>query len=283
MKFIKKDGFNIPVIGFGTYEIGDDETKAMKELEVLEYGFSNYKMQMIDTAEMYGNGKSENLISKFIATHKREDLYIIDKILPENAENNLYLESCIKSLKRLKTTYIDLYLLHWRANVDLQDMVNNMEKLVEYGLIKRWGVSNFDVSDMEELFKCDKGSNCFLNQCLYNLSERGVEYDLIPWCEKHNVLFMAYSPIAHNNFYKSIIKKSDEIQSLSKNQNESIESLMLRFVIRNNNVITAFKTSNVKHLISNMKNVFIPLSDYEMKVLDCSFPKPNKKIELQKI
>ncbi len=283
MRFIQKDDIKLPMIGIGTYMIGNDEAEANNELNVLEYGLENYGMTLIDTAEMYGNGKSEQLISKFLKKHNRNEIYIIDKILPENAEKGLYLDSCKKSLDRLGVDYIDLYLLHWRSNVNLQDMVDNMEHLVSLGLIKKWGVSNFDVDDMEDLFKCKNGNHCFLNQCLYNLSSRGVEYDLIPWCKSHNVIFMAYSPLAHNSIYKKVLNNSNELNYIIKNNYQCLENLLLKFVVRNNDIITVFKTSNILHLKDTLHEVFKPFAKDELAIIEKCFPAPKCKVPLEKI
>lgn len=283
MKYIELNGIRFPLIGFGCYKIGEHQNLFNNEIETLEFGFKNYNMNLLDTAEMYGDGRSEKLLSNFITKHNRDELIIIDKILPENAEKGLYIESCKKSLERLNVDYIDVYLLHWRANVNLQDMVDNMEKLVSLGYIRNWGVSNFDVKDMEDLFKCKNGNHCIINQCLYNLLNRGPEVDLIPWCEKHNVIFMAYSPIGHDNEHKIPFVNSATLKNLSYKNNVSIESLLLRFVIRNENVITVFKTSSVEHLISNMNHVFEKINENDLSTIDKIFPKPLCKVKLKKI
>lgn len=276
-------GIDVPLLGFGAYKIGDDSSKYKEELGTLQYGYDHYSIRMIDTAEMYGQGKSESFLSSFVKGKKREELFVVDKILPDNAKKGLYVNSCMNSLKRMGLDYFDLYLLHWRGDVDLQEMVNSMEDLVARGLIKRWGVSNFDVSDMEELFRCKNGDHCFANQCLYNLSARGAEVDLIPWCNEHDVLFMAYSPIGHNKVYKRIFMESADLHEMAKEMNVSIESILLRFVLRNDDVCAIFKTSSIEHLSANMNDVFIKLSKEQLEILDSIFPKPKHKVPLSKI
>lgn len=276
MEYINFRNVMIPKLGFGTYKMGDGNPN---DLKVLEYGYNNFGMTLIDTAEMYGDGRSEILVGEFLKNVDRNKIFLIDKILPSNAKKGNFLKTCKESLKRLGTSYIDLYLLHWREDVILQDMVDEMEKLVSLGLIKHWGVSNFDVNDMEDLFKCKNGEKCFANQCLYNIESRGVEFDLIPYCKKCDVLFISYSPIGHNpKLREQIFQEIDT----NKIKERTPESMMLQFVIKEG-AVAIFKTSSIEHLVSNMKDVFLPLLDKEKEIIDSSFPKPTKKEELKKI
>ena len=283
MEYIIHRGVKIPLIGFGTYRLGDNEKDLEKELNTYNYGIKNYDMTLIDTAEMYGEGKSETVVGKIIKEYDREKLFIIDKILPENAQKGLYEGSCRRSLKLVGTSYFDLYLLHWKSNVDLQEMVYEMEKLVKLGLIRRWGVSNFDTSEMEELFKCDKGSNCFCNQILYNIGVRGPEYDLIPWCKVHDVLVMAYSPLYNNSIDRVKYTSDEVIKDVALNEDKTPESLMLSFVIRNRDIATIFKTASIDHLNNNMKNVFKKIDKSDLEKLESKYQKPNQKTILLKI
>ena len=283
MEYVIHRGIKIPLIGFGSYRLGDNKEDLNNEITTYNYGIDNYKMTLIDTAEMYGSGKSEEVIGKIIKDKKREDLFIIDKILPENAILGQYEKSCRKSLELVGTNYFDLYLLHWKSTVNLQEMVYEMEKLVSLGLIKNWGVSNFDTFEMEELFKCDKGKNCFCNQILYNIGVRGPEYDLIPWCQKNDVLVMAYSPLYNNKEDRIKYTSSKLIQDIAKKEDKTPESLMLSFVVRNRDIVTIFKTSNIEHLNNNMKNVFETISADDLEVIDKKYPKPSKKERLMKI
>lgn len=283
MEYLEHNGVILPLIGFGTWTLGDDVSKRNSEVATILYGIENFSMTLIDTAEMYGLGKSESVVKAVLSKVKRESVFVVDKILPENARKGKYIECCKRSLEKLGIDYIDLYLLHWREKVNLQEMVNSMEKLVSMGLIKRWGVSNFDVSDMEELFKCENGSNCFCNQVLYNIGARGPEFDLIPWCKSHNVLFMAYSPLYNNSFDRENITKLKKIIDLASHEHMTPESLMLNFVTRNKDIVTIFKTSNIEHLKNNMENVFNELSKEAENEINVLFPSPVKKVELLKI
>lgn len=211
------------------------------------------------------------------------NLFIVGKILPENAKNGQYIKSCKQSLANIGIDYFDLYLLHWKSSVNLGDMVKNMEKLKSIGLIKNWGVSNFDVSEMEELFKIENGNRCYCNQVLYNIGVRGPELDLIPWCKAHDVLFMAYSPLCNSSLDRAKYLNDSNYLKIVKSENKTPESLMLSFVIRNKDIITIFKTSNINHLNNNMVNVFNDLSEDSIKLIDEYYPRPLIHDELMKI
>lgn len=270
-------------IGLGSWTIGDDPKKESQEIEAFNFGYQKHHITLIDTAEMYGLGKAEKVVGKFLKGKNRKDFFVVNKILPSNAKQNLYEERCRNSLKIMGLDYFDLYLLHWKGGVDFQSMVDSMERLVSLGLIKHWGVSNFDVEDMEKLFKCENGDHCYANQCLYNISQRGVEYDLIPWCKEHNVLFMAYSPFGSNKENREIIVSNPFIQKIVKERNISYESLMLAFVARLKNVVTIFKTSSINHLDQNMKDAFMELDDDILNDIEKAFPAPKNKKYLEKI
>lgn len=283
MEYIIHRGIKIPLIGFGSWCVGNCKLNRENEINTMLYGINNYGMALIDTAEMYGHGESECVIADVLSQANRKDIFLIDKILPENAMAGRYEQQVRNSIEILGCGYIDLYLLHWRENVDLQDMVNQMERLVQLGIIRNWGVSNFDVQDMEDLFKCDSAENCFMNQILYNVSERGIEYDLIDWCAQHDVLPMAYSPLANNFTLRQQIKNDENIIALCDKHGITAESLMLAFVTRNRNIVTVFKTSSIEHLNDNMKDCFYILSDEDMEILNKSYPAPDKKYPLSKI
>lgn len=281
MQYLIHRGEKIPLIGFGTYRLGMSEKAA--EIETIRYGMDRLGMTLLDTAEMYGSGLSEEILGECIRSYDRSSLFIVDKILPSNAHKGQYLECCRQSLRRLGTDYIDLYLLHWKGPVDLQDMADNMQKLVEQGLIRHWGVSNFDTHEMQQLFACKNGQNCFCDQILYNICERGAEYDLIPWCKQHGVLVMGYSPLCNCREARTNVTSDRLIISSAQARGQTPESLMLSFVVRNKDIITVFKTSDISHLTNNMQNVFAPFSEAEMSVLCTKFKPPAKKYPLEKI
>ena len=283
MEYLLHRGIKIPLIGFGTYRLGVEKSKETAEISTIKEGIHKFGMTLIDTAEVYGDGKSEEFVGRILKDYDRKDFFIVDKILPQNARNNDYITSCRNSLKRLGTDYIDLYLLHWREDLELQNVVEGMESLKSEGLIKNWGVSNFDTDDMKELFNCKNGSNCFCNQILYNICTRGPEYELISWCKEHDVLVMAYSPLCHNKDSLVSVINHPTVAEISARENKTPQSLLLSFVIRNKDVITVFKTSDVNRLRSNMRNVFSPVTAENLNALSKFFSPPDKPTELEKI
>ncbi len=281
MEYLTHKNEKIPLIGFGTYRMGENGRLSKGEKEAMAKGVESYGMTLIDTAEMYSNGNSETATGEFIGEYDRNRFFIVDKILPQNAEKGLYRECCKASLKRLNIDCIDLYLLHWRGNVDLKDLVCHMEALKNDGLIRHWGVSNFDIHDMRELFAVKHGKNCFCNQILYNLTVRGAEFDLIPWCRENGVLIMAYSPLCHTEKSRKALVSDDIIIKTAKSEGKTPESLALSFVIRNKDIITVFKTGCKEHLKTNMRNVFLPISDDDLSALSAKYNPPTHATELE--
>lgn len=188
------DGTSLPRIGQGTWYMGDDPSKKNEELRALRRGVE-LGLNLIDSAEMYGDGRSESLVGEAIEGI-RDQVFLVSKVYPHNAGRNRIAVSCEQSLKRLKTDRLDLYLLHWRGSIPLSETVEAMEQLVEAGKILRWGVSNLDTDDMKDLFDAARGTNCMVDQVLYHLGSRGVEYDLLPWLRERKIPMMAYSPLA---------------------------------------------------------------------------------------
>src|SRR4051812_18359919 len=185
-------GEKIPVLGQGTWHMGEDADRRASEIAALRLGL-DLGMKVIDTAELYGSGASEHLIAGAI-DGRRDDAFLVSKVLPHNATRRGTISACEKSLKRLGVDHLDLYLLHWRGKVPLAETVEAFEQLVRDGKIRHWGVSNFDVADMEELFSLKPGRSCGTNQVLYNLAHRGIEFDLSKWSGEHKMPLMAYSP-----------------------------------------------------------------------------------------
>lgn len=273
----------IPILGLGTWMIGLDATKRDAEIATFRAALDNHNVNLIDTAEMYGEGRSEALVGQYLSTANREDYYIISKILPDNAIAGLYEERCRRSLQLLGIDTLDLYLLHWPSTVPLQPMVHAMEHLVELGLIRHWGVSNFDVHEMEALFRCEGGDHCCVNQVLYNLSNRGIEYDLIPWCREHGVQIMAYSPLGDDTAGRHLMTHTEAVKTLAAKYTVAPEAILLAFVIRDGIINTVFKTASIEHLDANMQALDVTLTPDDLLLLDKTFPAPTAKIPLQKI
>jgi diketogulonate reductase-like aldo/keto reductase len=186
-------GAKIPAFGLGTWRMGESARRRADEVAALRHGIE-LGVTLIDTAEMYGDGEAETIVADAVGS-RRDQIFIVSKVLPENSSNRGTIAACERSLKRLKTDRIDLYLLHWRGSPSLRETVEAFEALVSSGKILHWGVSNFDIDEMEELANTASGNACATNQVLYNLTRRGIEFDLVPWCAKRKIPIMAYSPI----------------------------------------------------------------------------------------
>lgn len=259
--------------------LGDDYSKRASEIEVIRQAIQN-GVKVIDTAEMYGGGRSESLIGEAIKPFRREEIFLVSKVYPHNADFKKMERSCLNSLRRLGTDYLDLYLLHWRGSVPLEETVAAFEALKAKGYIRDWGVSNFDVDDMEELWSVPDGSKCTANQVLYHIGERGIEFDLIPWLKAHNVTLMAYSPLASNTNYRRAVLENPNIRQVAQRHNATVCQIMLAFAIRHPDSIAIPRTSSPKHLQENIQSLNIELDDYDLKLIDSAFPPPSRKVPL---
>lgn len=271
----------MPRFGQGTWHMGEQEDSFDKEVDTLRFGI-NQGISLIDTAEMYGDGNAEIVVSEAIKGIDRKKLFIVDKILPINANKYNFYNSLTSSLKRLKTDYIDMYLLHWRYENNLEEVIKLMEEAKNKGLIKNWGVSNFDTDDMEELLSLKDGNNCSINQCLYNISSRGVEYNLIPLLKKNNIGFMAYCPLAqpYEKREFELIKNNKILNQIAKKYNVSIYAIMIAFTLRKNLFISIPKASNKEHIMDNIKGAELKVDEKDWDLLDNEFKAPSYKTPL---
>lgn len=266
------------VIGMGTWRIGEgDLLKSQREMEIIRYGL-NHGVNVIDTAEMYGDGKSEALIGKAIKGFDRDKFQIISKFYPNHATPKLIKQSLENSLKRLQTDYLDSYLLHWRGNTPLAETVQGLEEVKKEGLIKSWGVSNFNLADLKELAEVPDGQNCQINEDLYNLTSRGVEYSILPYQKEHQMDFVGYSPFGSDK--NEFLSLKDDVGQVAAQKHISIFELLLAWVIRNNNVLSIPKTSDIAHFQSNLHATEIEFSKDELELLDKIYPKPTKETTL---
>ena len=265
-------------LGLGTTQFwhgGDSETR-----RVFYDAYKNYGINVIDTAEMYGYGQCEKEVAEIIEVLGRENLYIIDKILPENVTEEHFNRSLRKSLELLKTDYIDLFLLHWRADCDLNILVRKMEAAKSAGLIREWGVSNFDVSDMENLLKVENGDRCYANEIMYNVFYRGIEYDLLPCLKQKGIMPISYSTLDTRENRRKLYD-IPEIASLMQQQGINAEALLLAFAMKQDNLLALFNTRSTQHLADNMQCLEIDIKPY-LDLLDRFFPAPRKKVPLEK-
>ncbi len=273
------DGTKVPAIGQGTWFLGENKAKQSSEIEALKAGIEA-GMTLIDTAEMYGSGKSEKLIGMAIKDIDREKLFIVSKVYPHNAGRKNIFKSCMDSMERLGVDYLDLYLLHWRGGIPLSETVSCMEQLKKEGKIRRWGVSNFDTDDMEELWSVPNGKNCSVNQVLYNVSSRGIEYDLLPWMREHKVPLMAYCPLAQGGDLCSGLYKSKVLNNIANNHGASISQVLLSFAMRDGNTIVIPRSSNKEHTLDNAGADALRLTDKELAEIDLEFEAPKYKTYL---
>lgn len=263
----------VPVLGQGTWYMGEQAHRRPEEVRALQLGI-DLGMTLIDTAEMYADGGAEAVVGEAIRG-RRDDVFIVSKVLPSHASRSATIAACEWSLRRLGTDRIDLYLLHWRGGYALEDTLTGFDALLEAGKIRSWGVSNFDVADMEELLAVG-GKAVAANQVLYNLSRRGIEYDLLPWSERHRVPVMAYSPIEQGR-----ILGDRTLRDIAAAHEATPAQIALAFVLARPNLIAIPKSSNAAHLRDNAAAADIALTADDHRALDAAFPPPKRKQALE--
>lgn len=277
MKTVRmRTGQRVSALGQGTWNMGEKKKDRAEEIAALRLGVE-LGLSLIDTAEMYGDGRSEELIAEAI-DGQRQQVFLVSKVLPDHATRHGTIKACEGSLRRLKTDWIDLYLLHWREDIPLEETLAGFESLVQEGKIRHWGVSNFDVADMEELLDLRGGSNVTTNQVLYNLTRRGIEYDLLPWCRERQVPIMAYSPIEQGR----LLKKS-ALKQIASRHGVTPSQVALAWVLRHDVVIAIPKAAKSQHVRENHAALKLRLSKQDLSELDHAFPPPTKKVTLETI
>jgi diketogulonate reductase-like aldo/keto reductase len=276
-------GLDVPVIGMGTWMIegrsSDSESRAIESLRLgLDLG-----MNHIDTAEMYGNGRAEELVAKAL-DGQREEVFLVSKVLPSNASYQGTLKACKRSLKRLGTDFIDLYLLHWPSSQHpIEETMRAMEKLVDEGMIRFIGVSNFDVEQLREAQRALKKYRIACNQVLYHLAYRGIEQDLLPYCTENGIAIVGYSPFGHGNFPSSHSRGGKVLAEIAKRHNRTMRQVALNFLIRDPNLFTIPKAGNPDHVRDNSGAVGDwNLTDEDIRAIDRTFhlPRANKPLEM---
>lgn len=266
-------GEKVPVLGQGTWRLAEGRHSRNEEINALRLGI-DLGMSLIDTAEMYADGDAEVLVGDAIAG-RRDDVFLVTKVLPANATARGTIEACERSLRRLKTEWIDLYLLHWREDIPLQQTVEGFQKLVDEDKISNWGVSNFDVSDMNNLLKVEGGSEVAANQVLYNLTRRGIEFDLISWCQKKKIPIMAYSPIEQGRLLSHPI-----VRHIADEHHATPAQVALAWVLRNDRVIAIPQAGTPEHVRENRGAASVKLMERDFAKLDRAFPPPRGKERL---
>ena len=270
-------GRDVAVIGQGTWSI--DNAKPSVALAALERGL-DLGMTHIDCAEMYGSGAAEKLVARAIA-HRREEVFLVSKVLPTHASRNGVIAACNASLDRLATDHLDCYLLHWRGAHALEDTIAGFEDLKRQGKIKAWGVSNFDVSDLEEVRRLAGAGHPLCNQVLYHLEERSIENGVLPWCEKHGVAVVGYSPFGNKGTLPGPRSTRGRLlREIAAAHGATIHQVALRFLVRRPALFTIPKASNPDHAAENAGASELALSETELSQIDRAFTLDRSRQEL---
>ena len=267
-------GEKVPALGMGTWMLGDNRTRRTEEIATLQRGI-DLGMTLIDTAEMYGEGDSEKLVGEAIKG-RRAEVFLVSKVYPHNAGGRALMSACERSLQRLGVDCLDLYLLHWRGRFPLSETIEGFEKLRAQGKIRHWGVSNLDPDDMEELYTQPGGNAVATNQVLYNLTRRGIEWDLLPWCQQRKIPLMAYSPIE-----QARLLSHPGLCKLATRLGMQPATLALAWLLQREDVIVIPRTSNRPHLEENHAALAIRLDAASLAELDRLFPPPDCAVPLE--
>jgi len=265
----------IPALGQGTWHMAENPRRRHEEIAALRLGLG-LGMPLIDTAEMYRDGAAEELIAEAIYGC-RDEVFLVSKVLPQHATRPGTIEACERSLRRLRTDRLDLYLLHWRGQVPLDETVDAFRILMREGKIRRWGVSNFDTEDMAELFAL-RGEDVATNQVLYNLTRRGIEYDLMPWCRERRIPIMAYSPIEQGR-----LVDDPTVRGIAERHGATPAQVALAWVLRHPDVATIPKAGTPEHVRANRAALDVHLDPDDLAKLARAFPPPTTKIPLEMI
>ena len=269
------DGKTVPALGQGTWKMGESGPRRSDEVKALRLGL-DLGMTLIDTAEMYADGGAEEVVAEAIAG-RRDEVFLVTKVWPGNASRSGTIAACERSLKRLKTNRIDLYLLHWPSRSPLSDTVAAFETLKRDGKIGRWGVSNFDVGDMDKLLAAG-GAGVAANQVLYNLTRRGVEFALFPWLAERKIPIMAYSPVEQGR-----LARSASLQKIADAHKATPAQIALAFTLLRPDVISIPKATAPEHVRANAAAAEIVLTEADKQALDVAFPPPRRKAGLEMI
>jgi diketogulonate reductase-like aldo/keto reductase len=268
-----RDGQRVPALGQGTWHMGEDRHRTAEEAAALRVGIE-LGMTLIDTAEMYGSGGAEEMIAR-AARGVRDSLFIVSKLYPHNASRSGVVAACERSLKRLASDRIDLYLLHWRGSIPLAETLEGFQLLQRDGKIRHYGVSNFDRADMAEWFALQGGGEVAVDQVLYNLAHRGPEWDLAPWCREHEVALMAYTPLGSGRMLGN-----RGLGEIARRHSATPAQIALAWLLRQDRTIAIPKASRPEHVRENRGALDIVLTEEDLAALDRAFPPPRGKTAL---
>jgi len=269
-----RSGEPVPVLGLGTWYMGEDPGRREDELESLRLGL-DLGMTLIDTAEMYGDGAAEELVGEAIKG-RRDEVFLVSKVLPSNAEKDETVQACEDSLRRLQTDRLDLYLLHWPGSTPLEETLEAFASLVDSGKIRFWGVSNFDVDEMSKLVKLPGGGAVATDQVLYNLTRRGIELDLVPWCQDRRLPVMAYAPIEQGR-----LLDQPALEEVAARHDATASQVAVAWVLRKDGFFTIPKAAQPAHVRENRGALDVQLGDDDLAELDQAFPAPSEPQPLE--
>jgi diketogulonate reductase-like aldo/keto reductase len=279
--FSLPSGRPVARLGQGTWRIGDVRTRRNAEIDALRVGL-DAGLALVDTAEYYGDGRSEELVAEAFAG-RRDELYLVSKVLPSNATRRGTLAACDRSLQRLGTDYVDLYLLHWRGSVPLEQTLKAFAELRAAGKIRHYGVSNFDVDDLEEASATAAGAACATNQVLYNPAHRGIEWDLLPWCRERRMPLMAYSPLGSSGAEHRRLLGHRAVKAVAARHAATPAQVILAWVLRHDDVFAIPKAASAAHVRDNRAALDLALGVEDLAELDAAFPPPRGSAPLDMI
>ncbi len=275
MKNIKlPTGQTVPVLGMGTWQMGEQTQNRSAEIAALRHGL-DLGLSLIDTAEMYGEGGAEEVVGQAIA-NRRSEVFLVSKIYPHNASRAGVIAACERSLQRLHTDYLDLYLLHWPGNIPVTETLSSFQELQQAGKIRSYGVSNFDLRELPAAMALPGGSGIATNQVLYNLQRRGIELDLLPWCQQHQLPTMAYSPIEQGR-----LLPNSTLQQIAAGRGVTAAQIAIAWLLHQDQVIVIPKAGQISHLAENRATLDLKLSAAELASLDRAFPAPRQPVPLE--
>ena len=263
----------VPALGMGTWRVGEDPARRREEIAALQRGI-DLGMHLLDSAEMYGEGRTETLLGEALSG-RRDQVFLVSKAYPHHAGRDTLPVACERSLRRLRTDRLDLYLLHWPGSIPLAETVEAMERLRKAGKIRHWGVSNFDTDDMDDLVSAG-GQSCATNQVLYNLGRRGPEHDLLPWLAGRSMPVMAYSPVEQGR-----LACAEPLVSLARQHHVPPAQLALAWLLSRPGVIAIPKAATCAHVEENRGATELRLTPADLAELDLAFPPPRWKVALE--
>lgn len=264
----------MPALGLGTWRMGENHRQRQTEITALRHGL-DLGLGLIDTAEMYGEGGAEQVIAEAIAD-RRQQVFLVSKVYPHNASRRSAIAACERSLQRLQTDYLDLYLLHWRGAIPLSETLEAFQQLKQAGKIRDYGVSNFDLEDMAAARTIAGGTEIATNQVLYNLMRRGIEWDLLPWCRQQQIPIMAYSPVEQGR-----LLHQRPLQTIAQQRGVTPAQVALAWLLHQENVIVIPKASSIAHVEQNRAALDLQLTTEELEKLNAAFPPPSRPVALE--